>query len=865
MSRPAGSAGALGLPGLDPSWSRVVDAPDARRPGRTAGWHLLDTGASLAELGLEPVGTILAVHGNPTWSYLWRGLAAATVAQAAAGGPAWRVVAVDQLEMGFSARTGVERTLADRVRDLGALTAVLGLSGRVVTIGHDWGGVVSLGWAVDHPDLLAGVLLTNTAVHQRGEERIPAVLRLALAPAVTTAATETSGAFLETTLAIAHPPLAHDVREAFRAPYRTAGDRAGIGGFVRDIPVDASHASAAELDRIADGVARLRVPALIMWGPRDPVFQERYLDDLRARLPHAGVHRFEGAGHLLPEDADVAGTVLEWLAATVEPGEAPRGAVPAVRETFRPLWAALDERRADSGTALVEAGSAGGGRRVSWRLLARRVREIAAGLHREGVVAGDRVALLVPPGADLTAVLYACLRIGAVVVVADAGLGLAGLTRAVRGARPDWVVGVPSALAAARALRWPGARIAVTDLPAPAAAALGVRTTVPALARSGAGHALPEAPAPDDLAAVLFTSGSTGPAKGVRYTHRALAGVCAALAAQYGIGRDSGLVAGFAPFALLGPALGCRTSVPAMDVTRPGTLTATALAAAVAAVDADAVFLSPAALRSVVATAGDGATRFARVGVLLSAGAPVGRRLLERAAEVFPAAGIHTPYGMTECLLVADVDLAAIRVADSAGVPVGTPVEGVEVRLAPLDADGRATGTPTETAMVTGEVLIRAPHMLAGYDRLWRTDHAARMPGALHWHRTGDVGRFDADGVLHIEGRLPHVVSTADGPVTPVAAEQRIETLGPVRRAAIVGVGPVGTQQVVAVVETGGRAALAPASLAAEVRAVAGVPVAAVLSVPAVPTDIRHNSKIDRSGLAGWAAGVLAGGRMTAP
>src|SRR5690606_2088156 len=116
---------------------------------------------------------------------------------------------------------------------------------------------------------------------------------------------------------------------------------------------------------------------------------------------------------------------------------------PAGPAAYRPLWAALDASADDDATALVEMSPPRGPapRVVSGRLLARRVREIAAGLSAVGVHPGDRVSLLVPPGADLTAVLYACLRIGAVVVVADAGLGLGGLTRAVTGARPDHVIG----------------------------------------------------------------------------------------------------------------------------------------------------------------------------------------------------------------------------------------------------------------------------------------------------------------------------------------------------------------------------------------------------------------------------------------
>ena len=247
------------LPGWDGRFSRLVESDD-RVTGGPAYWHVLDTGPVLQSAGVDIVGTVLAVHGNPTWSYLWRSVAAEATARAVREGAGWRVVAPDQLEMGFSARTGTVRTLPDRVADLGALTDALELDGPVVTLGHDWGGVVSMGWAIDHAPQVRALTLLNTAIHQDPGHRIPAPLRVALLPGVLGAMTSGVPAFLETTLSLASPALPTDVANAYRAPYRTPGRRRGIRDFVADIPADPGHGSFHELDRIAEGIREGDVP-----------------------------------------------------------------------------------------------------------------------------------------------------------------------------------------------------------------------------------------------------------------------------------------------------------------------------------------------------------------------------------------------------------------------------------------------------------------------------------------------------------------------------------------------------------------------------------------------------------------------------
>ncbi len=850
------------LPGLDPTWSRLVPLIDGEGQLRT--FHVLDSWANRPPAD-RPLGTLLCVHGNPTWSYLWRRL----LAEPPAG---WRVLAPDHLGMGYSERVPRPRRLAQRVDDLNRLTDALGLAGPVVTVAHDWGGILSLGWALRHRHQLAGVVLTNTAVHQPETSAGPLLIRLAQLPALNWVLCLRTPLFVAVTTSLTWPRLPGPVRKAFADPYRSAADRVAVAEFVADVPFAAGHPSRPALDAIADKLPTLDVPALLLWGPRDPVFLEEHLRDLQERLPQANLHRYEGSSHLLPEDAPGYPSALaSWVAQlpVPAPGVAAPSSVtsaePAQVAPVRPGVLAQLEARADDHTVAVQEV---GGRSISWAALHAQVRDIAAGMAVAGIRPGDRVALLIPPSIELTVALYAVWRSGAVIVVADKGLGLRGMGRALRSARIDQVIADTTGLLAAGPMRLPGGRIAVGSASALSARIAGARHDLAGLAAAGVGRSGAADAAPDDEAAVLFTSGATGPAKGVRYRHRQVRAQLELIRDTYQLTAADRIVAAFAPFALYGPALGIPSAVPDTDVTKPGTLTATALGDAAAAIGATVVFASPAALRNVLATVGiltpEHRAALAGVRLLMSAGAPIPAPLLRQLQTVLPNAALHTPYGMTEALPITDISLTEIEAAGAGdGVCVGRPLAGVEVAIAPLDHGGAAPLAFTRQVGVSGEVWVRAEHVRDSYDALWVTDQAASAhPG---WHRTGDVGALDDHGRLWIQGRTVHVISTPDGLVTPVGLELRVQAVltgadpGASSTAAAVGVGPTGTQQVVVVV-TGSGGPLAPKAITDLVRAAAGRDVAAVLVRSALPVDIRHNSKVDRVAVARWASKVLAGG-----
>ena len=907
------------LPEWDPAWSRIVEA---RTSDGTHAFHVLDTLPALTAAGAEPAGTIVALHGNPTWSYLWRRLAQATIDAAQSGGRAWRLIAPDQLEMGFSERLAHEsmpapkspevRRIADRIADFDAvvsdLFAEVAATGSdthpIVTIGHDWGGVLSLGWAARNTDRVAAAISLNTAVHQPEDAPVPAPLRATLAGPMLPTATVLTDWFLRVTLSLGD--LDAETKDAFHAPYRKAEDRWAIGNFVADIPVDDAHASDSELQRIGKDIAAFDKPALLIWGPKDPVFLERYLRDLRQRLPQADVHRFETASHLVSEDHDVPGLVLGWLSArfdSPDTANTPTEATPAKGSTarsgtaasakgstsdaadgsadsgaeVRAVTAILDARRNDETIASVDFAQ-NPAQQIAWRHLWHVTTSIANGLLDLGVKPGDRVSMLVPPGNNLTAALYACLKIGAVAVVADAGLGPKGMTRAVTSADPQWIIGELPGLTLARAFGWPGRRISVRPLGPVRSRLFKAETSLTELSRTPHRDALPT-PAPDADAAILFTSGSTGPAKGVRYTHADISSLAAVLTRTFNVTEGTGLVAGFPPFALLGPAIGATSVTPDMSVTKPKTLTATAIADAIIAGRATMVFASPAAYTNVAATAADldEQQRAACAGVelVLSAGAPVPLELMDAIAEVFPNASIHSPYGMTEGLLLTDIDRDGVAAADATGglgVCVGQPIDGVELALAPIDESGASSDELLQGEAAQGrlgEFVVSAAHIKSGYDNLWRTTAASARDDlhGLTWHRTNDIGHIDDAGRVWLEGRLQHVVTTPRGPVGPGGLEALIDADAQVSRSSVVGIGPVGTQALVAVLDAEGTSlspGLAPLDLTERLRETVaeagGHDLAAVLVAPEFPTDIRHNSKIDRSRLAAWADSVLAGG-----
>ncbi len=257
--------------------------------------HYVDEGPSDAP-------AVLMLHGNPTWSFYWRRLISAL-------SPTHRVIAPDHIGCGKSDKPGDEAysyRLAQRVQDIEVLVEQLGLQDITLAI-HDWGGMIGMGWAHRHPDLVARLVVLNTAAFPMpSTKRLPASLWLARDTKAGALLVRGVNAFARgaTRLAVTRVRLPKAVRDGFCAPYDSWDHRRAVLRFVQDIPLKESDPSFSIVREVGEHLHQFDDrPVLICWGDRDFVFDDHFLRVWKSALPSAEVHQFPDCGHYLLEDA----------------------------------------------------------------------------------------------------------------------------------------------------------------------------------------------------------------------------------------------------------------------------------------------------------------------------------------------------------------------------------------------------------------------------------------------------------------------------------------------------------------------------------------------------------------------------------
>jgi acyl-CoA synthetase (AMP-forming)/AMP-acid ligase II len=510
---------------------------------------------------------------------------------------------------------------------------------------------------------------------------------------------------------------------------------------------------------------------------------------------------------------------------------------------------------------------------LSYRELDRRSDRIAAALAAAGIVRGTRTALMVRPSPELFLLMFALFKAGAVPVLIDPGISRRALKQCLDEAAPEAFIGIPLAQAARVLLGWGRASVRTV-------VTVGRRwfwrgSTLQALLARHRDAPFAMAPTrPDEVAAILFTSGSTGVPKGVTYRHRHFVAQVEMLREAFGIVAGGVDLPTFPPFALFDPALGLTSVIPDMDPTRPAQADPRRLVDAIQRFGVTQMFGSPALLDTLGRYGERERVRLHGVRRVLSAGAPVPPDVVARMQAMLPDdAQIWTPYGATECLPVAIIEgreLRATRVATEAGAGtcIGRAVAPNQVRIIAIDDAALPDWSAVRELAPgeIGEITVAGPSATDEYFHRPQATALAKIRERLPHgserivHRMGDLGYVDREGRLWFCGRKTQRVESAQGPLYTEQVEPVFNAHPQVRRTALVGVGARGAQQPILCVELEtGVPRRAHARIEAELlelgaRHASTAGIRTVRFHPRFPVDIRHNAKIGREQLAAWVA-----------
>lgn len=538
-----------------------------------------------------------------------------------------------------------------------------------------------------------------------------------------------------------------------------------------------------------------------------------------------------------------------------------------IAETFVDTAGKFPER-----IGIIEAKS---GRSVTFRELNRTSDNYAAYLSRNGVCPGQVVMLMVTPSVEFIALTLALFKIGSPIVLIDPGMGYKNLLRCIERVEPKVLIGIPKAILFARLFPKPFRSVAGVFCCGNSFGAFG-----PDIRRCpGESRPFPVyRPTNEDLAAIIFTTGSTGPPKGVRYEHAIFSAQLRLIQEHYDLGPTDIDQPAFPLFALFSAAMGACSVIPDMDPTKPAKVDPKKFVRSIETCGVTYSFGSPAIWNVVSRYCCDRKIVLKSIRKVLMAGAPVPYELLTRVQAILPPeASVHTPYGATESLPIASIEGQEVLAETWAmsrrglGTCVGRALPGIELQIIAI-SDGPIASLGEATVLregEIGEIIVRGEVVTRAYQNNEKENCLAKIrDGESFWHRMGDVGYVDDRQRLWFCGRRAHRVVTEKGTMFSIPCEAIVNEHPAVYRSALVGIPEAGkdAKLPVLVIEPAGENRLDEKTLLREVRDLAKASeltrdIDLFLIHRSFPVDIRHNAKIFREKLALWAEKKLAGSR----
>lgn len=510
-------------------------------------------------------------------------------------------------------------------------------------------------------------------------------------------------------------------------------------------------------------------------------------------------------------------------------------------------------------------------RTIDFATLNQRSDQIARGVRQAGVPRGARISLMIPPGIEFVAWVFGLLKAGVVAVLIDPGMGRKNMIRCLAESNPDGMAGIGLAHAARWMFRkrFPQSKfhflVGGRFFPGCQVTRNWDHTALPPLPE--------ETPQADEPAAIIFTTGSTGPPKGVLYRHRHFIAQNIQLREYFQIEPGGVDVSGFPLFALFNAGMGTTTVFPLMDATRPARVWPPYVLDAVEHFQANQSFGSPALWNAVATYCEREQKTLPTLQRVLTAGAPVPAHVLKRVRKmIHPEGCVYTPYGATEALPVACIESRVVlqETAEQTAVGRGTCVghhwpqmEWQVIEITDQNLTDISQVTPLPRGQL-GELIVRGPVVTDRYVTRPEANAWHKIQdGTTIWHRMGDVGYFDNQDRFWFCGRKSHRVQTPQGTLFTIPCEAIINQHPAIYRCGLAGVGEPGRQVPVIVAEPWPdhwpQTRPRRQRLLAEIRELAQrSPLTQSIQhfflMRQLPVDIRHNAKIFREQLATWAA-----------
>ena len=493
----------------------------------------------------------------------------------------------------------------------------------------------------------------------------------------------------------------------------------------------------------------------------------------------------------------------------------------------------------------------------------------------KGIGKGTKVLVMLKPGIEFIAVVFALFKAGAVPVLIDPGMGVKNLLNCIKQTAPDAMIGIGKAQWVR--MLFPSVFKSVNLFIAAGSGAPFWLDKIPdynSVDLSGHSHKFDVVETlPDDTAAIVFTTGSTGPPKGVVYTHRIYITQTEIIGKVYGAGPDMVDMPAFPLFALFSAALGMPCVIPDINPSLPAKVDPEVIIDTINKHNVSFSFASPALWGRVCYYCVKNNIKLPSLKRVLMAGAPVTPKLHKVLKKIIAEDGdTYVPYGATESLPVANfcgselADDIEKRIDEGKGYCVGRPLPGIDIKIInPSDNPIEEWSDSLQvSAGEVGEIVIDGSIVTPEYHNL--PEHTAmakiRKKDGRVMHRMGDVGYYDQDGRLWFKGRKAHRVITKNGILYPVCCEAIFNAHKKVFRSALVGVGPEGDKVPVIVIQP--EPGVIPLygekrdDLIRELKELGSryehtADISNFLFLSDFPVDIRHNAKIFREKITVWA------------